>query len=78
MPRKTIHKPELQCSECNVVGMCFSSFDYMNAPFDGTVLKVPRFFHVCENCGHEFRGSYDKCLNLRIRFIFLAYIRKYK
>lgn len=76
--QKTHNDEEIQCPECNIIGMSYRHVDMMKAIFVGSVNEMPRYYHVCENCGNNFRTDDERVRNLFLRLIFRKYYEKFE
>lgn len=76
--QKRHNDENLQCPECNMVGMTYRTVFLHKAIFANGAKELPRHSHVCENCGNEFRTEDERIMNLRLRLIFRSYYFKYE
>lgn len=76
--KKEIHDPHVECDHCFMKGMSFRRVDIVKVIFIGRTEDMLRHYHVCENCGNEFRTDDERSINLRIRMVMLKYFQKFE
>lgn len=75
---KQIHDPDEMCDSCYVIGMTFKCITIVKVIFNGSTSEMPIHYHLCENCGNEFRSPNERSLNLRVRLVMLKYFQKFR